>query len=376
MKYITANHTERRTLAFVLPRFSGGGAERVLLTLLGSLNPERWRTSLHVLDASGPFSELVPAEVPTHVLGIPRIRQAMPALIRSLRATSADTVVSTFWHINLPLLAARPLLPREVKLVVREASLPTANIATSPLPAVVGLLHRLLYRTADRVLSSSERMSRELRELGIRPETIEILRNPVDEDAIRATVVSEPTSHDSAFVAAGRLIRAKGYDRLVELFAGKDFSGDWHCTIYGEGPEEDSLRESVLKYGLEHRILFGGFVRDIWSRIACAQALILPSRWEGMPNVALEALALGTPVIATPESGGIAELAQEAPPGAVRVAAMGEEFAMAMAEVAAREPAGPGVVFPRPSLLPASYRKTEVAQRFESLLESLITTKG
>jgi glycosyltransferase involved in cell wall biosynthesis len=85
-----------------------------------------------------------------------------------------------------------------------------------------------------------------------------------------------------------------------------------------------------------------------------------------MPNAALEALTCGTPVIATPESGAIAEIASAAPAGAVTMAAWGDGFATAMINIRADEEKRP-----RPSLLPPGHEPAAVARRFENILRQL-----
>ncbi|MDP7539279.1 MAG: glycosyltransferase, partial [Alphaproteobacteria bacterium] len=154
------------------------------------------------------------------------------------------------------------------------------------------------------------------------------------------------------FVAAGRLTRQKGFDRLIALF-GQDESDD-HLLILGDGPAREALAALAGP-----RVTLHGHEPEPWPWMAGADALLLPSRWEGLANVALEALACGTPVIATPESGGIAELAAAAPEGAVTIATWGEAFAKAMA--AARPGDGS-------CLLPQTYESAAVAHRLMAIL--------
>ena len=122
------------------------------------------------------------------------------------------------------------------------------------------------------------------------------------------------------------------------------------------------LERRVEELGIVERVRFVGFTDNPWSLMAGADALLLASRWEGLPNVALEALACGTPVIATSESGGIEELVRASPNGAVQSVAFGEPFLDAVNRTPAKREPLPV------SLLPDVYDASAVAQRFASIL--------
>ncbi len=344
-------------IAFVLPSFAAGGAERVAINLAASLDRERFAPMLIVLSAEGALAEAVPPGLPVVALGRPRLRRALPTLLATLRRRRPSVVVSTLGYVSLGLLALRAALPRGTRIVVREANLPSLSLPNAPYPAATRLSYRLLYRRADLVLCSSARMAAEFRARFAVPEArLRTLPNPVDERAIRAAA-AQPLRAPGAgprFVAAGRLTRQKGFDLLIDWF--RDLPGASCLTILGTGHDEIALRRQASSLGLEDRVRFAGQVANPWAAMAGADAFVLPSRWEGLPNVVLEALASGTPVIATPESGGIAEIAEAAPPGAVTVAAPGPPFVAAMRAVA---PARPDRL--RESLLPARYRVASVA---------------
>ena len=206
-------------VALVLPSFAGGGAERVALSLISGATP---CAAVVVLESQGPLRPLVPNGTRVHDLDRPRLRQAWPALLRWLRSSRPAVVLSTFGHINLALLVMRPLLPAGTRVVIREANTPSLNLkrGRSPAPVVMRLAYRLLYPTADLVLCQHRMMAKEMTaNFGVAAEKIAVLPNPVDSERLRALPPFRDPGLGRRFVAAGRLTRQKGFDRLIELFA-------------------------------------------------------------------------------------------------------------------------------------------------------------
>ena len=347
-------------VALVLPSFAGGGAERVALSLISGLAPEC--ATIVVLDGRGPLRSLAPAGVAVVDLGRPRLRHVWPTLLRWLRASRPAVVLSTFGHVNLALLAMRPLLPAGTRLVIREAYTPSLALlrGRAPAPALTRCAYRLLYPTADLVLCQHQSMADEMgARFGVPTKRTVVLPNPVDTARLRAGPPRREPGPGRRFVAAGRLTRQKGFNRLIDMVV--DGGADDRLCLFGDGPDRAALEARAR--GADGQIRFAGFDPTPWPFYAGADAVLVPSRWEGLPNVALEALACGTPVIATPESGGIAEVAAAAPAGAVTVAAWGDAFREALAKVVPSP-----VDEARPSLLPAPYERERVVERFRALV--------
>jgi len=115
-------------------------------------------------------------------------------------------------------------------------------------------------------------------------------------------------------VVAGRLRREKGIDVLLNALPEvvRRFP-EAHLSILGEGPQESDLKEQVAKLGLSRSVTFLGFKPDPAPYIGHADVFVLPSRFEGMPNALLEALALDSPAVASDCAGAIRDIQRSNP---------------------------------------------------------------
>ena len=105
----------------------------------------------------------------------------------------------------------------------------------------------------------------------------------------------------------GRLEKVKGIEFALQTMRSPDLAPAIHLHIVGDGPLATSLAATVRELGLETRVTMHGFRRNVFEYIAHADALLVPSLHEGLPYTVLEAMALGTPVLAT-RVGGLAEV--------------------------------------------------------------------
>jgi glycosyltransferase involved in cell wall biosynthesis len=256
------------------------------------------------------------------------------------------------------------MLPGRPRVVIRESNLPSQALPALRHHRLIGAGYRVLYPTAAAIVCQSQAIAGELvRDFGVRPERAVLVRNPVDVEGIRERATNGTRAPGSGvrFVAAGHLIPQKGFDRLLEMFA--RLSADAQLVIYGDGAERGSLEEQRHRLGLDARVHMPGFVGpELWPALAGADCFVMPSRWEGMPNAALEALACGTPVLATPEAGGLTEVAVDSPLGAVTLAPIGGW------EEALRRVTPRADTRLRPSLLPAEFALRQAVQALERVL--------
>jgi len=146
-------------------------------------------------------------------------------------------------------------------------------------------------------------------------EKIEVIYNGIDVENLttgdRDKIFKEfnVSPESTLIVTCGRLHKQKGIEFLIDALSSLTFSPSHFFTllIIGDGPERKNLERKVKKLGLEKKVIFTGWRTDSQKIISCCDIFILPSLWEGTPNVILEAMAYGKPIIAT-SVGGVPEL--------------------------------------------------------------------
>lgn len=302
----------RLRVAFVLPSLSFGGAERVMLTLLEHVNRKRFAPVLAVGEASGQYAGAVPADVPVAELGGARVRHAVPGLVRWVRRQRPDVVFSTLGYLNVLIMLGRGLMPASTVFIGRETNIPSHNLPRSPWPRLLPFLYRRMYPRFDAVVCQSHDMRRDMVDNFRLPEgRAHVIHNPVDTERImqRAQEGGDPglSAGRVHLVAAGKLMHQKGFDLLLAALAASGRE-DMHLTILGDGPERDALTARARELGVDGRTTFAGFVDNPYPYMHVADAFVLSSRFEGFPNVVLEAMACGTPVLAFACPGGLREI--------------------------------------------------------------------
>lgn len=131
-----------------------------------------------------------------------------------------------------------------------------------------------------------------------------VLYNVIDTDEIYTKLSQDSNTYDYDLIYVGRLTYQKNPQRLLRLCARlKESKPDLKVAIVGTGELEEELKTLSQELNLEDTVHFLGFQPNPIKMVAGSKAMILTSRWEGTPMCALEAMALGTPVVSTPSDG-------------------------------------------------------------------------
>ena len=367
--------TKKKKVLFVLPSLASGGAERVMINFMNAIDRNIYEPEFLCVCNEGELRSLIDPSIPFKSLNRPNVLFSVPHIYQALKKSKPDIIVSTMAHMNYAVLSLKRFLPKKTRFIVREAITPSFYFKKYPRWAyLLKKMYRRQYPKASVVLSPTETVFKQLKVLGVPRDNFMLLHNPVDLNRIREGEKSPLTVFDPAqkkvrFVACGRLGVQKGFDRLINALQGVNFPFDWSLHIIGEGDERENLEAMIAENGLRDRITLTGLLGKPWPYFAAADCFLLPSRFEGLPNVVLEALACGTNVIATRESGGISEIAVYAPDEAVTIVGNMEDFVAEMAKTKSLEKTGFG-----PSLLPVAFRKDVIQNTFNTILDQVAET--
>lgn len=300
----------RATILFALPAMCMGGSQRVLANVLNHIDTARFEPHLAVLKGAEMWLD-VPPNVQVHELGAKRARHASLSLAKICWRIRPQTVLSTSAHLNSALVCARPLLPPDTRLLIREgADITSSQVA---LTRFRELFYKYAYRRADLVICQSDHMRENLiREFNLSRKNVIRIHNPVDVAAIAKLAVDGPNPFPDGvlnLVAAGRLSREKGFDLLLRAMPRvHQVFPRAVTTLVGEGPELPALQSLCRELNLESSVRFVGAQRNPYPFLKHADLVVLPSRTEAFPNVVLEAMSLGTTVVATNCCGALNEI--------------------------------------------------------------------
>lgn len=233
-------------------------------------------------------------------------------LLAYLRDQKQVTLLSNETKYNILSVWASVFAHERVHLLLLEHRLlrPRISGARCVLPPLV----QTHYHWASRVIGVSEDITNELiLHYGLDEQLCTTIPNPVDIDRV-ATEAREPVDHPwfsekpPLIVGVGRLIRHKQFSMLLQAFERLRRHIDAQLVLIGRGPRRKALGDKVNKLGLQNHVDFLGFVDNPYKYMKRADLLAHPARHEGFGLVVVEALACGTPVVATNCPGGPSEI--------------------------------------------------------------------
>jgi glycosyltransferase involved in cell wall biosynthesis len=303
-------------LALVITELEVGGAEKCLVELVTRIDRQRFAPVVYSLgprpqpERDALVRRLEEARIETQFLNLQKwsdFARGARQLAGALQKQKAEIVQTFLFHANvLGTRAARKAGVPRVATGIRVAD-PRGWRST---------VERWTTRSADRFVCVSQGVAEHCRRRGFAADKLVVIPNGIDvsvwENAQPADLTRLGLSKNRrAIVYVGRLDPQKGLQPLIaqlpDLFRELP---DHDLLLVGDGPQRTALQVQAQALQIEARVHFAGWQPDTAGILAASDLLVLPSRWEGMPNAVLEAMAAGKPVVAM-KAEGVQELLGE-----------------------------------------------------------------
>lgn len=299
---------------FVLPRLVGGGVERMRLIIARHLIGEGAECLFALRQCRGELLEDARALLPVHELAPNGLHEFIPSLARLIEREEPTHVITAFPDIGaLTWCAMR--WARSQAAWVHSVHLTHEWVAARPgvrgwlKHAIELVAARFVFRRASEVVAVSDALVTEISRM-MRPGGTPVTRiyNPVvpDDELVLYGCRERHSGEPFRIVAIGRLAREKGFDVLIDAM--RSVAQPWQLEIYGEGPERPVLEAMIQEAGLDYCVALKGFSRVPFDVLRNADLFVLPSRFEGLGNVVIEAMACQCQIVATDCPVGPAEI--------------------------------------------------------------------
>lgn len=305
-RYRSDSMSPPHRIAFGITELDPGGAERMLVELVSRLDRAEWTPRVYCLGPEAHYARVLRERQVDVVCfsargwtSAPRVLRAWTRDLKSFRPEILDN-----WLFHASLLG---------RFAGRRAGVPHV-LSQVRVAERRNTWHGRLDRWTNTLVERNVCVSRGVAEfmeqrVGLDPRKTVVIPNAIDPEPYQNARPADLTPlgippGSPVLITIGRLEPQKGIDVLLDAaaIALRQFA-DVHFLIVGDGPDRQSLEQRSQQLGIAANVHWAGRRSDVPNLLAASTGLVLPSRWEGMPNVVLEAMAVGKPVVATDVEG-------------------------------------------------------------------------
>jgi glycosyltransferase involved in cell wall biosynthesis len=300
-------------ILFYTSSLGGGGAEKHVQRIANAVQEMGHQVTVAVARSGGSYEQNLSDGVDRIVLSEGWLKSSTWRLMRSVRPLRKyisehrpDVVCSVMDHVNVRLLRALSGLEDPPSAVISVQNNPERRFGEK-----AGWRNRLLhwrmqqsYDEADQIVALSQGIAQQLVEMGLADsDRLTVIHNAGLDDEIYETkefpINERAVPGEPLLVACGSLTEQKGYPYLLDAFHRVRNEREAKLWILGEGERRDQVESKIGALGLEEEVELLGFRDNPFKFMAAADVFVLSSLWEGFGNVVVEAMACGTPVVAT-----------------------------------------------------------------------------
>lgn len=302
----------KKKILIYMQNLVGGGAERTVVNIINNIDKSKFDIVLVIKsEEQNDYLYLLDKTIKIIYLYSTTRMHTIAKLSKVIRNEKPTLLFSTINMNNIILMLSKLLSFKRIPIVLREANNRSQSGTVTMKNKIVT---SILYNMSDIIISLSKGVAEDLKtNFKIRDRKIHIIYNPVDLQKINDLKEEKITDVDfnndeKIIISVGKLGEQKDYPTLLNAFKIVAESIKAKLLILGKGAEENHLRELTKKMGISEKVLFLGFKDNPYKYMKRADVFVLSSKWEGFGHVIVEAMAVGTPIIATDCNSGPAEI--------------------------------------------------------------------
>lgn len=302
----------KKKICFIVPSLGGGGAERVAFHLLNNLSLDKFDLSVIIVYKNkGDYLKDLRKEVKRIFLEKDKIRYSIPSLYKVLKEEKPDIVVN--FSFDLMMLMGVFIIScfKNTYFINRQINI----LSMQNFNFIKKILLRVAYKNFNKIITQSKDMTEDLlKNIDISKEKIMEINNPVDIDRIEKlsneNIEIEFDKDCKNLLCVGRLAPQKGFDLIIQSIP---LLNDKNIKLYilGDGEEKENLLNLIEKLNLKERVFLLGRKSNPYIYMKNADLFVLSSRYEGFPNVLIEAGVCGLYSICNNCPGGVNEIILE-----------------------------------------------------------------
>ena len=297
---------KNKKITFLISSLAGGGAEGVCVNVANGLAQNGWNVELVILHMNNAvYHTILEDKVKLIVLDINNARYALFALIKFFYTNKIEKIVVFNYELTVMTIIARFFCINKFEIVARNINTISKNQNTNNDFSYKSMIRKMIdifYTKADFIINQSKGMMDDL--LTVYPEVknkTQVIYNPVRQqiEEISKTINFEDIKKKDFILCVGRLEEQKAFHLAIESFCSisKKFP-NIRLKIVGQGRLENDLKALAKNLNIDDKIDFEGFQKDVISYYKSARLVLFTSLYEGFPNVLVESITLGTPVVA------------------------------------------------------------------------------
>ena len=307
-----------KSVTFFISSLGGGGAQNVCVTIANGLVNNGWNVTLLVMNLGDDRINLARLDknIEVNDLQVKKARFLTFSLVKYFLNNNIKKIVCFDYELSIQTIIVNRVLNKKIKVISRNInSLKKLSESYNSFwrKYIVFNIIKMLYSKSDIVINQCQKMKLSLLQtVNIEQSKCKVIYNPIGDKYLTYKYKSSELSSQEYLLCVGRLEKQKAFDLAIEAFSKvAQVKPNLRLKILGTGSELDKLKILARSLNIAERVEFLGYVSDMGDYYDNAQCVLLTSLFEGFPNVLVESITFGTPIVSVDCESGPSEIVND-----------------------------------------------------------------